>query len=273
MVVVKCKLIFLGCCYVVKVVNFELYKGKFFVLLLEKNSKFGGCNNNGCIIICYIGGGYKQVYCIVDFKCNKDGILVVVECFEYDLNCFVNIVLVLYKDGECCYILVFKGLKVGDQIQFGVDAVIKLGNILLMCNILVGFIVYNVEMKLGKGGQLVCFVGIYVQIVVCDGVYVILCLCFGEMCKVEADCCVILGEVGNVEYMLCVLGKVGAVCWCGVCLIVCGIVMNLVDYLYGGGEGCNFGKHLVILWGVQIKGKKICSNKCIDKFIVCCCSK
>lgn len=86
--------------------------------------------------------------------------------------------------------------------------------------------------------------------------------------------CVIIGEVGNVEYMLCELGKVGVVCWCGVCLIVCGVVMNLVDYLYGGGEGCIFGGcYLVFFWGVLIKGYKICSNKCIDKYIVCCCNK
>lgn len=268
MVVVKCKSIFSGRRYVVKVVNFELYKGKFFVSLLEKNSKFGGRNNNGRIIIRYIGGGYKQVYRIVDFKRNKDGISVVVERFEYDSNRFANIALVLYKDGERRYILVFKGLKVGDQIQFGVDVVIKLGNILSMRNISVGFIVYNVEMKLGKGGQLVRFVGIYVQIVVRDGVYVILRLRFGEMRKVEVDCRVILGEVGNVEYMLRVLGKVGVVRWRGVRSIVRGIAMNSVDYLYGGGEGRNFGKYSVISWGVQIKGKKIRSNKRIDKFIV-----
>lgn len=102
-------------------------------------------------MVCYIGGGYKYYYCVIDFKCIKDGILVVVECLEYDLNCSVNIVFVLYVDGECCYIIVFKGLKVGDLIQFGIDVLIKFGNMLLMCNMFVGLIVYNVELKLGKG--------------------------------------------------------------------------------------------------------------------------
>lgn len=272
MVIVKCKLIFVGCCFVVKVVNQELYKGVFYVLLLEKKFKFGGCNNNGCIIICYIGGGYKQYYCLVDFCCNKDGIFVIVECVEYDLNCIVYIVLLKYVDGECCYIIVFKGVVVGDQLIFGIGVLIKVGNSMFLCNILVGSIVYGIELKLGKGVQIVCFVGVFVQLVVCEGVYVILCLCFGEMCKVLVECCVILGEVLNFEYSLCLLGKVGVMCWCGVCLIVCGVVMNLVDYLYGGGEGCIFvGCYLVLLWGFQIKGKKICLNKCIDNMIVCCC--
>lgn len=113
MVIVKVKLILLGCCVMVKVVNKNLYQGKLFVVLFDLQSLIVGCNNNGCIIMCYKGGGYKQYYCIVDFCCMKDGILVKVECFEYDLNCSVNIVLVFYVDGECCYIIVLKGLIVG----------------------------------------------------------------------------------------------------------------------------------------------------------------
>lgn len=266
MLLMKFKFIFFGCCLVVCVVMFDLYKGVLYVVLLELQSKLGGCNYYGCIIICYVGGGYKQYYCVIDFKCNKEGILVCVECIEYDLNCIVYIVLLCYVDGECCYIIVLKGLKVGDQVIVGLDVLIKIGNILLLCNILVGIIVYGIELKLGKGVQIVCVVGVVVQFVVCEGIYVILCLCLGEMCKVLVECCVIIGEVGNDEYNLEKLGKVGVKCWCGVCLIVCGVVMNLVDYLYGGGE-VKVGQgnlYLVILWGVLIKGYKMCYNKCIQ---------
>ena len=151
-----------------------------------------------------------RAYRIVDFKRNKDGIPAVVERLEYDPNRSANIALVLYKDGERRYILAPKGLKAGDQIQSGVDAAIKAGNTLPMRNIPVGSTVHNVEMKPGKGGQLARSAGTYVQIVARDGAYVTLRLRSGEMRKVEADCRATLGEVGNAEHMLRVLGKAGA---------------------------------------------------------------
>ena len=241
MAVVKCKPTSPGRRHVVKVVNPELHKGKPFAPLLEKNSKSGGRNNNGRITTRHIGGGHKQAYRIVDFKRNKDGIPAVVERLEYDPNRSANIALVLYKDGERRYILAPKGLKAGDQIQSGVDAAIKPGNTLPMRNIPVGSTVHNVEMKPGKGG---------------------------EMRKVEADCRATLGEVGNAEHMLRVLGKAGAARWRGVRPTVRGTAMNPVDHPHGGGEGRNFGKHPVTPWGVQTKGKKTRSNKRTDKFIV-----
>jgi len=179
-----------------------------------------------------------------------------------------NIALVLYKDGERRYILAPKGLKAGDQIQSGVDAAIKAGNTLPMRNIPVGSTVHNVEMKPGKGGQLARSAGTYVQIVARDGAYVTLRLRSGEMRKVEADCRATLGEVGNAEHMLRVLGKAGAARWRGVRPTVRGTAMNPVDHPHGGGEGRNFGKHPVSPWGVQTKGKKTRSNKRTDKFIV-----
>ena len=230
MAVVKCKPTSPGRRHVVKVVNPELHKGKPFAPLLEKNSKSGGRNNNGRITTRHIGGGHKQAYRIVDFKRNKDGIPAVVERLEYDPNRSANIALVLYKDGERRYILAPKGLKAGDQIQSGVDA--------------------------------------YVQIVARDGAYVTLRLRSGEMRKVEADCRATLGEVGNAEHMLRVLGKAGAARWRGVRPTVRGTAMNPVDHPHGGGEGRNFGKHPVTPWGVQTKGKKTRSNKRTDKFIV-----
>ena len=247
MAVVKCKPTSPGRRHVVKVVNPELHKGKPFAPLLEKNSKSGGRNNNGRITTRHIGGGHKQAYRIVDFKRNKDGIPAVVERLEYDPNRSANIALVLYKDGERRYILAPKGLKAGDQIQSGVDAAIKPGNTLPMRNIPVGSTV---------------------QIVARDGAYVTLRLRSGEMRKVEADCRATLGEVGNAEHMLRVLGKAGAARWRGVRPTVRGTAMNPVDHPHGGGEGRNFGKHPVTPWGVQTKGKKTRSNKRTDKFIV-----
>ena len=176
-----------------------------------------------------------------------------------------NIALVLYKDGERRYILAPKGLKAGDQIQSGVDAAIKAGNTLPMRNIPVGSTVHNVEMKPGKGGQLARSAGTYVQIVARDGAYVTLRLRSGEMRKVEADCRATLGEVGNAEHMLRVLGKAGAARWRGVRPTVRGTAMNPVDHPHGGGEGRNFGKHPVSPWGLQTKGKKTRSNKRTDK--------
>ncbi|MDU1619195.1 MAG: 50S ribosomal protein L2 [Klebsiella michiganensis] len=247
MAVVKCKPTSPGRRHVVKVVNPELHKGKPFAPLVEKNSKSGGRNNNGRITTRHIGGGHKQAYRIVDFKRNKDGIPAVV---------------------ERRYILAPKGLKAGDQIQSGVDAAIKAGNTLPMRNIPVGSTVHNVEMKPGKGGQLARSAGTYVQIVARDGAYVTLRLRSGEMRKVEADCRATLGEVGNAEHMLRVLGKAGAARWRGVRPTVRGTAMNPVDHPHGGGEGRNFGKHPVTPWGVQTKGKKTRSNKRTDKFIV-----
>src|SRR5476649_2227619 len=265
---VKCKPTSPGRRHVVKVVNQELHKGKPYAPLLEKLSKSGGRNNNGRITTRHIGGGHKQHYRLVDFKRNKDGIAAVVERLEYDPNRSANIALVLYKDGERRYILAPKGLKVGDQIQSGVDAAIKTGNTLPMRNIPVGSTVHNVEMKPGKGGQMARSAGAYVQIVARDGSYVTLRLRSGEMRKVQIDCRATLGEVGNAEHMLRVLGKAGASRWRGIRPTVRGTAMNPVDHPHGGGEGRNFGKHPVTPWGVQTKGKKTRSNKRTDKFIV-----
>ena len=237
---------------------------KAYVTLKEGQNR----NNNGRITTRHIGGGHKQHYRLVDFKRNKDGIPAVVERLEYDPNRSANIALVLYKDGERRYILAPKGLKAGDQIQSGVDAAIKAGNTLPMRNIPVGSTVHNVEMKPGKGGQMARSAGAYVQIVARDGSYVTLRLRSGEMRKVPADCRATLGEVGNAEHMLRVLGKAGAARWRGVRPTVRGTAMNPVDHPHGGGEGRNFGKHPVTPWGVQTKGKKTRSNKRTDKFIV-----
>ena len=268
MAIVKCKPTSAGRRHVVKIVNPELYKGKPYAPLLDTKSKTGGRNNYGRITTRHIGGGHKQHYRLIDFKRNKLDIPAVVERLEYDPNRSANIALVLYKDGERRYILAPKGLSVGDQIQSGVNSPIKVGNSLPMRNIPVGSTVHNVELKPGKGGQIARSAGAYVQIIAREGNYVTLRLRSGEMRKVLAECSATIGEVGNSEHMLRVLGKAGASRWRGVRPTVRGTAMNPVDHPHGGGEGRNFGKHPVTPWGVQTKGKKTRHNKRTDKFIV-----
>ncbi|HDV7198168.1 TPA: 50S ribosomal protein L2 [Mannheimia haemolytica] len=271
MAIVKCKPTSAGRRHVVKVVNAvnaELHKGKPFAALLDTKSKTGGRNNLGRITTRHIGGGHKQHYRLIDFKRNKLDIPGVVERLEYDPNRSANIALVLYKDGERRYILAPKGLTAGDQIQAGASAPIKVGNALPMRNIPVGTTVHNVELKPGKGGQIARSAGAYVQIIAREGNYVTLRLRSGEMRKVLAECTATIGEVGNSEHMLRVLGKAGANRWRGIRPTVRGTAMNPVDHPHGGGEGRNFGKHPVTPWGVQTKGKKTRHNKRTDKFIV-----
>ncbi|AKC32475.1 50S ribosomal protein L2 [Candidatus Pantoea carbekii] len=268
MAVIKCKPTSPGRRHVVKVIDPELSKNKPFAQLLEKHSKSGGRNNKGHITTRHIGGGHKKAYRIIDFKRNKDHITAIVESVEYDPNRSSNVALVLYKDGERRYILAAKGLKIGDQIQSGINVAIKTGNSLPMRHIPVGSTVHNVEMKPGKGGQIARSAGSYVQIIAREGSYVTLRLRSGEMRKLEANCRATLGEVGNSEHMLRVLGKAGATRWRGIRPTVRGTAMNPVDHPHGGGEGRNFGKHPVTPWGIQTKGKKTRSNKRTDKFII-----
>ena len=268
MAIVTCKPTSAGRRHVVKIVNPELHKGKPYAPLLDTKSKSGGRNNLGRITTRHVGGGHKQHYRLIDFKRNKLDIPAVVERLEYDPNRSANIALVLYKDGERRYILAPKGLAAGDEIQAGINAPIKVGNALPMRIIPVGSTVHNVELKPGKGGQIARSAGSYVQIIAREGNYVTLRLRSGEMRKVLAECTATIGEVGNSEHMLRVLGKAGASRWRGIRPTVRGTAMNPVDHPHGGGEGRNFGKHPVTPWGVQTKGKKTRHNKRTDKFIV-----
>lgn len=269
MAIVKCKPTSPGRRHVVKVVNSDLYKGKPYAPLLEKNSKSGGRNNNGRITVRHIGGGHKHHYRVIDFKRTKDGIPAKVERLEYDPNRSANIALVLYADGERRYILAPKGLKAGDTIQSGVDAPIKTGNTLPLRNTPLGSVIHAIELKPGKGAQIARAAGTYAQLVAKDGAYVTLRLRSGEMRKVEAECRATLGEIGNAEHMLRSLGKAGASRWRGVRPTVRGVAMNPVDHPHGGGEGrTSGGRHPVSPWGVPTKGYKTRKNKRTDKFIV-----
>jgi len=268
MTIIKCKPTSPGRRHVIKVINKELYKGKPYSALIEKKTQTGGRNNNGRITTRHIGGGHKKKYRIIDFKRNKDGIEGSVERLEYDPNRSANIALILYKDGERKYIIAPKNLNIGDPVISGVHANIKIGNTLPLSNIPIGTLVHNIEMKPGKGGQIARSAGSFVQLVAREGSYVTLRLRSGEMRKIESKCRATIGEVGNIEHMLKVLGKAGASRWRGIRPTVRGTAMNPVDHPHGGGEGKNFGKHPVTPWGMQTKGKKTRKNKRTDKFIL-----
>jgi large subunit ribosomal protein L2 len=269
MALVKAKPTSPGRRFVVKVVNPDLHKGAPYGPLLDTNSKKGGRNNTGRITTRHKGGGHKQHYRIVDFKRNKDGIPGVVERLEYDPNRSANIALVKYADGERRYIIAPKGVAAGAPVVSGQDAPIKVGNALPLRNIPVGSVVHCVELKPGKGAQIVRSAGGSAQLLARDGTYVTLRLRSGEMRKVLSDCRATIGEVGNSEHSLASLGKAGAKRWRGVRPTVRGVAMNPVDHPHGGGEGrTSGGRHPVTPWGVSTKGHKTRKNKRTNKLIV-----
>lgn len=269
MAIVKAKPTSAGRRHVTKTYNAELHKGAPFAPLVEKQSKSGGRNNQGRITSRHIGGGHKAHYRKIDFKRNKDGITAKVERLEYDPNRTANIALVLYSDGERRYVLAPAGLKQGDQIVSGEHAPIKVGNTMPLRSIPVGSVIHNIELKPGKGGQMVRSAGNSAQLVAREGTYATLRLRSGEMRKVLADCRATLGEVSNSEHSLRQLGKAGATRWRGVRPTVRGVVMNPVDHPHGGGEGkTSGGRHPVTPWGVPTKGYKTRKNKRTNKYIV-----
>ncbi|WWO97469.1 MAG: 50S ribosomal protein L2 [Candidatus Dasytiphilus stammeri] len=268
MTLIKCKPTSPGRRHVVKLVNSDLYKGRSFALLTKKKLKTGGRNNQGIITVRHIGGGHKQQYRLIDFKRNKDDIIAYIERIEYDPNRSANIALVLYQDGERRYILAPKELKVGDQIQSGNDAPIKIANTLPIYKIPIGTTIHNIEIKHGKGGQIARAAGSSAQIITHEGSHVIIRLRSGELRRISCNCRATIGEVGNSEHMLRILGKAGAKRWLGDRPTVRGTAMNPIDHPHGGGEGRNFGKHPVTPWGIPTKGKKTRKNKRTDKFIV-----
>ncbi len=269
MAVVKTKPTSAGRRHLVKVVNDELYKGRAYGALVEKQSKSGGRNNNGRITTRHVGGGHRQHYRLIDFKRIKDGVKATVERIEYDPNRSANIALLKYMDGERRYIIAPKALKVGDVVESGVNAAIKRGNALPLRNIPVGSTVHCIELKPGKGAQIARSAGASAQLVAREGNYATLRLRSGEMRRVLSECRATLGEVGNSEHSLRQLGKAGAKRWRGVRPTVRGVAMNPVDHPHGGGEGrTSGGRHPVSPWGIPTKGHKTRKNKRTDKLIV-----
>ena len=218
-------------------VNTDITTRKPEKSLLVKNSKKGGRNNQGKITVRHIGGGAKQKYRLIDFKRNKDGIVGVVATIEYDPNRSANIALINYADGEKRYIIAPLNLKVGDKIESGAGADIKVGNALPLENIPVGTMVHNVEMNPGAGARIARSAGSSVQILGKEGKYVIVRLKSGETRKLLGTCRATVGEVGNTDYELVNLGKAGRKRHMGIRPTVRGSVMNPNDHPHGGGEG------------------------------------
>ena len=216
------------------------------------------------------GGGHTRAYRIIDFKRDKYGVPGIVKTIEYDPNRSANIALVFYKDGEKRYIIAPKGLTVGTEIVSGPNAPLAVGNALPLKNIPLGLTVHNVELTLGRGGQLVRAAGLGATIIAKEGDYVTLRLPSGEMRMVFGECYATIGELGNEDHMNISLGKAGASRHLGRRPKVRGVVMNPVDHPHGGGEGKTAaGRHPVTPWGKPTKGAKTRSKKKpSNKFIV-----
>ena len=241
---------------------------KSLTVTLKKNS---GRNSRGKITVRHRGGGYRPKYRIIDFKRNKDGIPGTVSAIEYDPNRSANIALITYADGEKRYIIAPEGLVVGTKIVSGTDADIKVGNALPLANIPVGTMIHNVELKPGKGAQLVRSAGNGAQLMAKEGKYAQVRLPSGEVRKVRIECRATIGEVGNSDHANINIGKAGRKRHMGIRPTVRGSVMNPNDHPHGGGEGkAPVGrKSPVTPWGKPALGYKTRKNKKeSDKYIV-----
>jgi large subunit ribosomal protein L2 len=228
-----------------------------------------GRDSNGRISVRHKGGGHKRRYRIIDFKRDKIGIPGKVATIEYDPNRSANIALVVYADGEKRYILAPKGIAVGAKIMSGPNAPIEAGNALPLENIPLGFQVHNIELTLGKGGQITRSAGTGALIAAKEGDYVTVKLPSGEMRMIFKKCYATIGTVGNEDHMNIQFGKAGRKRWLGVRPSVRGMAMNPVDHPHGGGEGKNKGIHPVTPWGQPTKGFKTRSkHKPSSRFIV-----
>lgn len=239
--------------------------------LLRPLSKRGGRNHQGKMTVRHQGGGHKRKYRVIDFKRNKDGIPGRVATIEYDPNRSANIALIHYKDGEKRYILAPKGLKVGMEIEAGPESDIRIGNALPLKNIPVGTTIHNIELKPGRGGQLVRAAGSEAQLLGKEGKYVLVRLRSGETRMILATCRATIGQVGNLEHELINVGKAGRSRWKGVRPTVRGSVMNPNDHPHGGGEGrAPIGrKSPMSPWGKPTLGLKTRKrNKPSNKYIV-----
>ena len=231
--------------------------------LLAPLSKKAGRNNHGKITVRHHGGGHKRKYRIIDFKRTKDGIPGRVATIEYDPNRSANIALINYVDGEKRYIIAPKGLKVGMQIESGANADIKVGNALPIMNIPVGTLIHNIELKPGKGGQLVRSAGTVAQVLGNDGKYTLVRLQSGEVRKILSTCRATIGSVGNEQHSLIQLGKAGRSRWLGKRPQSRGSVMNPNDHPHGGGEGkAPVGRPQPMTpWGKKSRGIKTRNSK------------
>lgn len=239
--------------------------------LLAPLSKTAGRNNQGKITVRHHGGGHKRKYRIIDFKRNKDGIPGRVASVQYDPNRSANIALLHYADGEKRYILAPKGLKVGTEVYSGPESDIKVGNCLPLESIPVGTIIHNIELKPGKGGQMVRAAGAEAQLLGKEEKYVSIRLASGEVRRILKTCRATIGSVGNEDHELVTVGKAGRSRWLGKRPVVRGVVMNPNDHPHGGGEGrAPIGrKSPMSPWGKPTLGYKTRKkNKKSNQYIV-----
>jgi len=237
--------------------------------LLKANNKSGGRNANGRITCRHRGGGHKRHYRIIDFKRDKTGIPAKVAAIEYDPNRSARIALLHYVDGEKRYILAPVNLSVGDEVMSGPDADIKPGNALPLKNIPLGTHIHNIELRLGKGGQIVRSAGTFAQLMAKEDKYAQVKLPSNEVRLVLLTCKATIGQVGNVMHENISLGKAGRKRWLGRRPKVRGVAMNPVDHPMGGGEGrSSGGRHPCSPWGVPSKGYRTRKNKSTDRYIV-----
>jgi large subunit ribosomal protein L2 len=239
--------------------------------LLQPLKNNAGRNNNGRITVRHQGGGHKRQYRVIDFKRNKDNVVATVQTIEYDPNRSANIALVHYSDGVKAYILAPKGLEVGMTIVSGADADIKIGNALPLENIPVGTVIHNIEMKPGKGGQLIRSAGTSAQVLGKEGKYVLVRLNSGEVRMILATCRATIGSVGNEQHELINIGKAGRSRWMRKRPTVRVSVMNPNDHPHGGGEGkAPVGRKAPVSpWGQPALGYKTRNKKAAsDKLIV-----
>jgi large subunit ribosomal protein L2 len=237
--------------------------------LLAPLKKSGGRNNAGRITKRHTGGGHKRRYRVIDFCRDKTEIPAKVSAIEYDPNRSSRIALLFYADGEKRYILAPQGLNVGDTVITSETADITPGNAMMIKSIPLGTYVHNIEMKVGKGGQMARSAGTYAAIAAKEGRYAQLRLPSGEVRLVLQECRATVGQVGNLDHEKVKIGKAGRNRWLGKRPQSRGVAMNPVDHPHGGGEGkSSGGRHPVTPWGVPTKGYKTRSNKRTDKFIV-----
>src|SRR5487761_369082 len=237
--------------------------------LLEPKQRISGRNNRGRLTIWRRGGGHKRQYRIIDFKREKFGIAARVATIEYDPNRSAFISLLHYVDGEKRYILYPSGLKVGDKVISGPEADIITGNALPLKHIPIGTMVHNIELRQGKGGQMVRSAGGAAQLLSKEGEYAQVRLPSGEVRKVHIDCMATVGQLGNLDHENITVGKAGRTRWLGRRPTVRGVAKNPVDHPHGGGEGkTSGGRHPVTPWGKPTRGYKTRNNKVTDQFIV-----
>ncbi len=238
--------------------------------LTESHPRPGGRNNDGRMTVRARGSGHKRLYRRVDFKRDKVGIPARVAAIEYDPNRSARLALLHYADGEKRYILVPEGLAVRDTVQSGPNAEVRPGNALPLAAIPLGTTIHNIELKPGKGGQLIRSAGGFAQVMGRDGDYVQVRLKSGEMRRILAACMATVGQVGNLDHENVTIGKAGRNRWKGWRPHVRGVVMNPVDHPHGGGEGKSGqgNPHPVSPWGLPTKGYKTRQNKATDKFII-----